>query len=332
LAEQPRIVIALGGNALSTRGTDPIEIQFERAKRSMLKIASLIADGWQLAITHGNGPQVGNSLRRVELSQSEVVPLPLSICGAQTQGEIGVILTLALGNHLYTTQMDREVVAVVTRVIVDRNDPGFSNPTKFIGQFYNREQAEKLMREQGWIMREDSNRGWRRVVPSPWPQEIVERDAIAKLLDSGAIVISTGGGGIPVVENPDGSLEPVDAVIDKDRASAVLALNIGAKKLVIITGVDMVSLNFGKPNQSDLKEMDIESAKKYLSEGHFPPGSMGPKIEAAIYFIENGGEEVIITSIDQVESAIRGKGRFTRIVKKLEEKDFQDKELPLFQK
>ena len=309
-----RIVVALGGNALSTRGTDPFDMQMARAVRSMSVIANLVAEGWELAITHGNGPQVGNALRRVELSQSEVVPLPLSVCGAQTQGEIGVTLALALGNHLYTHNMDRPVVAVVTRVIVDRDDPGFKNPTKFIGRFYAREEAERLMREQGWIMREDVGRGWRRVVPSPWPREIVEKEAIITLLESGAVVISAGGGGIPVVENPDGSLELVDAVIDKDRASAVLALNIGAERLVIITGVDMVAVNFGTPQQKDIPEMTANEAQKLYDEGHFPPGSMGPKIESAIYFLKNGGKEVIITSISQVEKALHGRGRFTKIV------------------
>lgn len=308
-----RLVVALGGNALSTQGTDPFEVQMERARRSMSVIASLVERGWQLAITHGNGPQVGNALRRVELSQSEVVPLPLSICGAQTQGEIGFMLAIALGNHLFLNKLDRPVVPIVTRVIVDENDPDFSKPTKFIGRFYNRDEAQKLMREQGWLMREDSNRGWRRVVPSPWPKQIVERDAINALLDTNAIVISAGGGGIPVIENEDGSLEPVDAVIDKDRASAVLALDIGAEELIIITSVDQVSCNFGRANQVDIAEMNIVQAKKYHEEGQFPPGSMGPKIEAAIYFIENGGKQVIITSIEQVASALDGKGRFTRI-------------------
>ncbi len=309
-----RIVVALGGNALSTKGTDPFDVQFERARRSMSVIAGLVAEGWQLAITHGNGPQVGNALRRVELSQSEVIPLPLSVCGAQTQGEIGLVLAIALGNYLYTSGMDRPVVAVVTRVIVDPNDPGFENPTKFIGRFYTKEEAEKLAREEGWVMKEDVGRGWRRVVPSPWPLEIVERKAIVDLLEGGSVVICAGGGGVPVIEKPDGSLEPVDAVIDKDRASAVLATDIGARKLVIITGVDRVALNFGKPNQTDIPQMNVSQAKDFLAEGHFPPGSMGPKIEAAIYFLERGGEEVIITSIEQVANALAGRGRFTRIV------------------
>ncbi|MCD6594345.1 carbamate kinase [bacterium] len=309
-----RIVIALGGNALSTRGTDPFDIQMERARRSMAVLASLVADGWQIAITHGNGPQVGNALRRVELSQSEVIPLPLSVCGAQTQGEIGFILALTLGNHLYTNNLDKPVIVVATRVIVDADDPGFKNPTKFIGRFYTDDEAKKLMREQGWIMKSDVGRGWRRVVPSPLPIEIVERNAVRKLLDEGAVVISTGGGGIPVIEKPDGSLDPVDAVIDKDRASAVLAKNIGAKKLIIITGVDRVSINFGKPEQTDLGELNIEQAKKYYNENQFPPGSMGPKIESAIKFIEDGGQEVIITSISQVAKSFKNEGRFTRII------------------
>ena len=307
-------MIALVRDALSTRGTDPFDIQMERARRSMAVLASLVADGWQIAITHGNGPQVGNALRRVELSQSEVIPLPLSVCGAQTQGEIGFILALTLGNHLYTNNLDKPVIVVATRVIVDADDPGFKNPTKFIGRFYTDDEAKKLMREQGWIMKSDVGRGWRRVVPSPLPIEIVERNAVRKLLDEGAVVISTGGGGIPVIEKPDGSLDPVDAVIDKDRASAVLAKNIGAKKLIIITGVDRVSINFGKPEQTDLGELNIEQAKKYYNENQFPPGSMGPKIESAIKFIEDGGQEVIITSISQVAKSFKNEGRFTRII------------------
>ncbi|RKZ33546.1 carbamate kinase, partial [bacterium] len=266
------------------------------------------------AITHGNGPQVGNALRRVELSQNEVIPLPLSVCGAQTQGEIGFILALALGNHLYISNMDRPVLALVTRVIVDKDDPGFSNPTKFIGRFYTGDEAQKLIREQGWIMKEDVGRGWRRVVPSPMPVEIVEKDAVMELLDNGSVVISTGGGGIPVIEKSDGSLQPVDAVIDKDRASAVLANNINAEKLIIITGVDRVAINFGKPEQKDLTELTVQQAEKYYSEEHFPPGSMGPKIESAINFLKNGGKEVIITSIAQVEKALKNQGRFTRII------------------
>lgn len=309
-----RIVVALGGNALSTKGTDPVEVQMERARRSMEKIARLIADGWQLAITHGNGPQVGNALRRVELSQHEVIPLPLSICGAQTQSEIGVMLALALGNHLYTNQMDKPVATIVTRVIVDKNDPGFNEPTKFIGKFYTEDEAKKLIREQGWTMKEDSGRGWRRVVASPWPLHIVEKEAIKSLLDAGIVVISAGGGGIPVVEHPDGSLELVDAVIDKDRASAVLALDIGAEKLIIITGVDKVAINFGKTSQQDFDTLTLADAEKYMSEGHFPPGSMGPKIESAIYFLKNDGKEVIITSIEQIEKALKNEGKFTRII------------------
>jgi len=308
-----KIVVALGGNALSTKGTDPFEIQFERAKRSMAVLAQLVDEGWQLAIPHGNGPQVGNALRRVELSQNEVVPLPLSVCGSQTQGEIGFILAVTLGNHLYTSGKDKPVVALVTRVIVDKSDEGFKNPTKFIGRFYDEKQAQVLMREQGWMMREDAGRGWRRVVASPWPKVIVEREAVKGLLDGGTVVISVGGGGIPVIEGENGALEPIDAVIDKDRASAVLALEIGAKKLVIITGVDRVSIDFGKPSQADLAHISVADAKKFLDEGHFPAGSMGPKIESAIFFIENGGEEVIITSIDQIEKALAGNGRFTAI-------------------
>jgi len=308
------IVVALGGNALSTKGTDPFEIQFERARRSMSVIASLVVDGWQLAITHGNGPQVGNNLRRVELSQNEVVPLPLSLCGAQTQGEIGLILALALGNHLYTNNIDRHVVALITRLIVDKNDPGFKNPTKFIGRFYTENEAKTYIREQGWLMHEDTGRGWRRVVPSPWPISIVEKDAVIDLLNGGSIVISVGGGGIPVIENSDGSFEPVDAVIDKDRASAVLGLGISAKKMVIITGVDRVSVNFGKPEQKDIRKMNTAQAKEFIAQGQFPPGSMGPKVEAAIHFLENGGDEVIITSINQVAKALKDTGRFTRII------------------
>lgn len=309
-----KIVVALGGNAISMKGTDPFEVQVERAKRSMAILAPIVEENWQIAVTHGNGPQVGNALRRVELSQHEVVPMPLSICGATTQGEIGVLLALALGNKLNSMGFNHPVATIVTRVVVDPNDPGFKKPSKFIGRFYTYEEAEKLIREQGWIMREDIGRGWRRVVASPWPKEIVEKQAIKNLMNAGMIIISTGGGGIPVIRKRDGSLEPVDAVIDKDRASAVLALDIGAEKLLIITSIDRVSLNFSKPEQIDLSQMTVSDAKEYYKENHFPPGSMGPKIEASIYFIENGGKEVIITSIEQATKAQKGKGRFTRII------------------
>jgi carbamate kinase len=266
-----------------------------------------------MAITHGNGPQVGNALRRVELSETQVIPLPLYLCGATTQGEIGYIIVNTLNNLFVEHNVTRAVAAVVTQVVVDRADPAFGKPTKYIGRFYNEEEAKSLAAANGWVVKEDSGRGWRRVVASPWPKEIIEVETIKDLLEAGVIVIAAGGGGIPVYLDEGGRIHGVDAVIDKDRASAVLANKIKAETLVILTGVERVSTAFNTLYQKDWDAMSIGGAKEFLKKGEFPAGSMGPKIESAIFFIESGGKQVIITDIDHVKEALENDAG-TRIV------------------
>ncbi len=308
-------VVALGGNAITTPDEeDTIANQFRRTRRSLAPIVKLVADGYNLAITHGNGPQVGNALLRVELARERAPILPLGICVADIEGGMGYMIEQSLQNRLITDRIDRRVVTVLSQVIVAGDDPQLSNPTKFIGQFCSKEEADRIADAVGWTMKEDSGRGWRQVVPSPRPLTIVEKDEIRTLVDAGVIVITAGGGGIPVRVEPDGTYEGVDAVIDKDRASVVLAREIGASLLLILTGVEKVALDFGTPDQVDLDTLDIESAKKHLAEGQFPPGSMGDKIEAAIEFIGSGGEQVIISSIEKAYEAVVG-NTGTRIVK-----------------
>ena len=307
------IIVALGGNAISKGSGETVDEQFARARTSLVPIVELARSGYRLAITHGNGPQVGNELRRVELSRDEVIPLPLFLCGAATQGEIGFTIANTLNNLFTESEVERPIVSIVTQVVVDRKDPAFRDPTKFIGRFYEEKEAKALSRRMGWTVREDSGRGWRRVVPSPWPTEIIEVETISGLLESGSIVICAGGGGIPVYRDDVGRLHGVDAVIDKDRASAVLALALGADVLVILTGIEKVATDFGSLYQKNWDVMSVGAARDFLKKGEFPRGSMGPKIESAIYFIENGGKEVIITSIDNVKQALENDAG-TRII------------------
>jgi len=308
-------VVALGGNAITLPDEeDTIGNQFRRTRQSLSSIVSLIAAGYNLAISHGNGPQVGNAMLRVQLARNEAPNLPLGICVADIEGGMGYMIEQSLQNRLILEGIDRSVVSILTQVVVDRDDPSISNPSKFIGQFYSKEEALKIARELGWVVKEDPGRGWRQVVPSPEPITIVEKDIIKKLVENGVVVIAAGGGGIPIRIEEDGTYEGVDAVIDKDRASVVLAREIGASLLLIVTGVEKVSLNFKTPNQVDLDELSVASARKYLAEGHFPSGSMGDKIEAAIEFLESGGEEVIISSIEKAYEAVTGRTG-TRIVK-----------------
>jgi carbamate kinase len=307
-------VIALGGNAITRKDEeDTIPHQFSNTRASLSGIVELIKVGYNVAITHGNGPQVGNAILRVELARGKAPILPLGICVADTEGGMGYMIEQSLQNRLLREGIKRDVVTIVSQVLVDPNDPSIDNPTKFIGQFYTKEEALKFEFERSWIMKQDSGRGYRRVVPSPLPKEIVEKQTIKTLVNSGVIVITAGGGGIPVYKEFDGRLEGIDAVIDKDRASAVLARDIQAKLLLILTEVEKVALNFGTPQEKFLEKMNLSEAKKYLKEGHFPAGSMGPKIEAAIQFLESGGEEVIITSILQAYQAVKGKAG-TKIV------------------
>ena len=308
-------VVALGGNAITIKGeADTVARQFANTRDSLRGIVELIKDGYNLAITHGNGPQVGNAILRVELARGKAPVLPLGICVADTEGGMGYMIEQSLGNRLKKEKIGREVATIVTQVIVDKDDPSIKKPTKFIGQFYSKEEAKRLSKQNGWVVKEDRGKQWRRVVPSPFPLEIVEKKTIKTLVRNGIIVISAGGGGIPVYVENDGRLEGVDAVIDKDRASAVLARDIDAELLLILTEVEKVALHYGTLLQQDLDRLTVEEAIKYLAENHFPPGSMGPKIEAAIQFLESGGKEVIITSIPKAYDSVK-KNAGTRIVR-----------------
>jgi carbamate kinase len=300
-------VVALGGNAITHKNQeDTIANQFINTDLSLSGILPLITDGYNLAITHGNGPQVGNAVMRVELSRGRTPDLPIYLCGADTQGGMGFMLAQTLRNKLKTLEINRDIAAVVTQVVVDRNDGDFADPTKFIGQFYEPDKAVLLQKEFGWKMKPyPGDSRLRRVIASPKPQYIVEKEVIKQLVHAGVIVIASGGGGIPVIED-DGALKGIDAVIDKDRAAAVLARDIEAELLVILTGVDKVSLNYSKPNQKNLDHMTVAEAERYYSEKQFPPGSMGPKIEAAIDFIKSGGKRVVIGSIDKAYEAVTG--------------------------
>lgn len=300
-------VVALGGNAITRKEVeDTIANQFANTRNSLHGVIELIRRGYNLVITHGNGPQVGNAILRVELARGKAPILPLGICVADTEGGMGYMIGQSLYNRLHRDNLRREVVTIITQIEVDRNDPEMQNPSKYIGQFYSEQEAVLFQTERGWAMKEDSNRGWRRVVPSPIPRSIIEGRIVKQLVDAGVIVIAAGGGGIPVYYEADGTLEGVDVVIDKDRASALLAHEIGAEMLIILTGTDKVALNFGKPNQRLLDRITLAEAEQYLKEGHFPSGSMGPKIEAALDFLRRGGVKVVISSIEKAAEAVFG--------------------------
>jgi len=303
-----RAVVAIGGNSLIT---DPehqsVEDQYLAAAETDHHIAGLIADGWEVVITHGNGPQIGFILRRSDLAAHELHEVPLDVCGADTQGAIGYLLQQNLINDFERMGIDKGVVTVVTQVEVDPADPAFESPSKPIGSFLTEEQAAMRRDSEGWDIAEDANRGWRRVVASPLPKRIVEIDAIRTLIDAGVVVIAVGGGGLPVVADEAGALHGVPAVIDKDRASALLATELDADLLLISTAIDQVALDFGKPTQQWVSEMTLAEASAYLDEGgHFLPGSMEPKIEAVVGFLEAGGREAIITTPKNIGLALTG--------------------------
>ncbi len=301
------VVIALGGNALIMEGQQgTIAEQFENTRKSLDGIVYCLKQGYGVVITHGNGPQVGNLLLMVEASRNQVPELPLGVCVADTEGAIGYMIQQSLTNRLRKEGLDRCVVTVLTQVIVDKHDTAFLNPTKPIGPFFTKEDAERFRKEKGWQIKEDSHRGYRRVVASPNPLKIVEERAVKSLLEAGDIVIAAGGGGIPVITKEDGDLAGVDVVIDKDLASSVLARDIKAECLMMLTGVEHVFLNFKQPNERALKALTVKEAQKYLKEGQFPSGSMGPKIQAAINFLNWGGEVAIIAAIDKVKEALEG--------------------------
>ncbi len=308
-------LIAFGGNAMLTsdqKGT--AREQYKNAKKAAALMVDIVKKGYELIIVHGNGPQVGNILLQMEAAANIVPPLPLDVCDAMTEGSMGYMLERALVNELRKQSIDKEVSTILTQVIVDKEDKAFRNPTKPIGPFYNDFRAKKLKRENRWEMVEDAGRGFRRVVPSPKPIDIVPKKAIRALVEKGVIVVAAGGGGIPVFINSLGYVEGVEAVIDKDFASSLISKEAGVDLFIILTGVDRVVENFGKPNEKPLKKLTIAKAEKMLEEGQFPPGSMGPKISAAIEYIKGGGNEVLITSAEKLRSALIGRSG-TRIIK-----------------
>ena len=300
-------VVAICGNSLiRDPGHQTVLDQYLAAAETCHHIAAMVRDGWNLAVVHGNGPQVGFILRRSELSAHELHEVPLDVCVADTQGAIGYALQQNLQDDLRRLGVERKVVTVVTQVEVDPADPAFAHPSKPIGSHLTEESAH-LREAEGWAVAEDAGRGWRRVVASPLPQRIVEEDVIRQLVEAGHIVIAVGGGGIPVVADEQGHLRGVAAVIDKDHAAALLARRIGAGSFVISTSVDRVALDFGKPSQRWVDALSIEEAKGYLAEGHFAEGSMAPKVRAAVWFVEHGGQRALITSPDALEAALEGR-------------------------
>jgi carbamate kinase len=302
-------VVAIGGNSLiKDRMHQEVRDQYIAAHETSQHVAAMIADGWDVVIGHGNGPQVGFILRRSELAAHELHEVPLDACGADSQGAIGYALAQNLQNVLRRRGMDRPVAAIVTQMEVAADDPAFTNPTKPIGSFMDESEARRRRQQDGWDVVEDANRGWRRVVASPSPLRIVELDAIRSLLAAGVIVIGVGGGGIPVVADADGDLQGVEAVIDKDLGCSLLARNLGAELFLISTSVEKVALNFGTPAQRWVDHLSLAEARRYLAEGvHFAAGSMAPKIEAVIEYLENGGRHAIVTDTPNLARAVAGR-------------------------
>ncbi len=300
-------VVAVGGNSLiKDEKHRSVADQYDAARETMHRIAAMIAAGWDVVVTHGNGPQVGFILRRSELARRELHEVPLDACGADTQGAIGYMFQKALHNEFRRRGMKKEAATVVTQVLVDKNDPAFQTPSKPIGSFMSEADAKVKIEKEGWVMVEDAGRGWRRVVASPLPKEIVERQAIESLIKTGFTVIAVGGGGIPVVEDEHGDLIGVEAVIDKDYASSLLANSIQADLFVISTAVEKAALKYNKPDQKWLDTMTLAEAKQYLAEGHFAKGSMGPKIQAVIWYLERGGKRALITNPENIGRALAG--------------------------
>ncbi len=305
------VVIALGGNAFLQKGQRGYVFeQWGNVKRAVKQIADIIERGYRVVITHGNGPQVGNILEWMESLSQRIPPLTMDIANAMTQGWLGYMIQQALSNELIRRGIRRTVVSVVNRVLVDKEDPAFKNPTKFVGPYYTEEEAKRIAKEKSWIMKPDPRGGWRRVVPSPDPKDNLEVDAIKSLIDAGFIVVASGGGGIPVIVD-DGEIRGVEAVIDKDLASEVLATKLRADYLIILTDVEGVMLNFGKPNQKLIRIMTVSEAEKYYNEGHFPPGSMGPKVLACIRFIRHGGKRASIGHLYKALEVLEGKSGTT---------------------
>jgi carbamate kinase len=303
------VVVALGGNAILQPGQKgTFEEQYGNVYRAVEQLAAMVLSGkWRLVVTHGNGPQVGNILLQHDAAKTVVPPLPMDVCGAQSQGFIGYMIQQAFHNVLARAgRGDIPIATVVTQVLVDKADPAFQNPTKPVGAFYSAEEAKRLQAEKGWRVVEDAGRGWRRVVPSPDPQAIVERDAIRLLVENRAIVIASGGGGIPVIKE-NGTYRGVEAVIDKDLAGERLAQDVKAAVFLILTDVDQVRLNYKKPGEKALDRMTVAEAKVYAQQGQFAKGSMEPKVKAAARFVEAGGERAVIASLSQALDAVEGR-------------------------
>lgn len=302
-------VVAFGGNALMDfSGKSSFAEQMMKAEKICGEIVSLFDLNYQVVITHGNGPQVGNLLMQQECLAGTIPPMPLDVCGAMTQGQMGYMIEQTLRNMLTKNGVKKSVVSLMTQVVVSGDDPAFQNPTKFIGPFFKKEESAALEKERGWQIKEDSGRGWRRVVPSPKPIDIVEKDEIREMVKKNFIVIACGGGGIPVLRDKKGRLKGIAAVIDKDFAAERLGILIGAEVLLLITSVKQVSVFYGTPRQKDLRKMTLKDAEQYYADGHFPPGSMGPKIEASMKFLRSGGKKTIITSLEGIGAAIKGEG------------------------
>ena len=310
-----KVVIALGGNALQESGKPATaEEQLQVVNKTAEYLAEMSIRGYEMAVVHGNGPQVGRILLASETAAGVTPVMPFDVCGAMSQGYIGYHIQQGLREALRKRGRNIPVVTLVTQVVVDKDDPGFKNPTKPIGAFYTEEEAKRLQAEKGYVMKEDAGRGWRRVVPSPMPKKIVELSAVKTLWDT-TIVITAGGGGIPVIENEDGSLTGIAAVIDKDLAAERLAEDINADILMILTEVEKVSINFRKPDQKDLSLLTSAEAEQYIEEGHFAPGSMLPKIQAAVAFVKaNPGGKAIITSLYKAVDALEGRAGTTIIL------------------
>lgn len=305
------VVVALGGNAIAPSGREGnIAQQFEQTRQTARGLGELLTSGGPIVITHGNGPQVGNAVRRVELSSHEVYPLDLGLCVADLQGGMGYMISQVFTNELKRRGSSKVVSTVVSSVLVDLDDPAMSNPTKPIGLYYDRDRADACVREYGWRMTEIPGKGFRRVVPSPRPKAIIELDFIRKLVEAGEIIVTVGGGGVPVYRDQNGDLQGIEAVVDKDLATSLLASQIGAHTFIILTEVEQVFVDYGKPTQRGLDRLTAAEAEAHLTDGQFPPGSMGPKVQAAVDFVRGSNApdaRVVVTSIDQVEAALQGK-------------------------
>ncbi|MEM8963555.1 MAG: carbamate kinase [Acidobacteriota bacterium] len=302
-----RVVVALGGNAISRpgeRGT--VQEDYANLRRSLADVVTLIERGYRVILTHGNGPQVGNQMIRVELAREQAPDLPLDVVVADLQGGLGYMIERVLRNSLLRRGVEMPLCVILTQVEVDTDDPAMDDPSKFVGPSFSQDEAERFSAQRGWVMKEDRGRGWRRVVPSPRPIGIIEADLVRTLVDHGALAIVTGGGGIPVARTEEGEIEGVEAVVDKDLASALLAYELSAPDLFILTGVEQVMLDFGTPKARPIAQMTVAEARAYEAEGQFPAGSMGPKIDAACRFLEAGGGRVLITDIDTMIPALDG--------------------------